>query len=241
MGTRIHKQIGYGLKIKTRKSGIPHDPRWDYEKFSMCTTNHNHFLDWCIAHKSDIIAQMLQEGSCSETEYHIMIEDIRKNKHLSNSGVFWDSDIFKNLLLFTPTDKLHLWRRQDDIIDYVENTQQDRITRLNKGIWPYSNFMRRWRHPVELKQKLLDATPIIQACSNTDTKLPEEFLAAGQHDRLLTVLEDEELQNHFENDWRPTIPPGVLALIMYLDCFPDAFGENGIVNALRPLAITYWG
>jgi hypothetical protein len=45
---------------------------------------------------------------------------------------------------------------------------------------------------------------------------------------------------HLLDDWRPRVPLGVLALVEYLGCFPDAFGPVGIVNSLRPMVYVYW-
>jgi hypothetical protein len=55
------------------------------------------------------------------------------------------------------------------------------------------------------------------------------------------LIRDPDLLRHFREDWRPTVPMGVLALIEYLGCFPDAYGQDGIVNALRPMVYVTWG
>ena len=182
-----------------------------------------------------------------------------------HSAVVWDYEGgLKNVVQFTPAEHYHEWRRYDHILDYYEETGPDgprpRATFIEKstGIWPHSGTMKRFRPPTtrELSNKLTGITETLQAQSydiagNRGKDGAEiEYVSGGSYNRLIglwdpkrvpPVLTDPDLMKHFREDWRPILPMGVIALIEYLGCFPDAFGINGIANSLRPMIYVRWG
>lgn len=285
MSTRVNKQLGYGLRdLRTRK-GVPSDPRWDYAKYLQDwrtphgdgdvdkERNLEHYLDWCVAHKDDLIRLMAAErgrvGGVS-TDHFLVVEALKNRIRRKDStwcapysAVLWDPETgLKNAVLFTPAEHYHDWRRHDDPIDYYEESgpkggrRRATFIKNSTGIWPYSSTMKRFRPPTpDLASKLTGITETLQAVGH-DIKVNREkngaeieFLPSGGYNQLIGAwhpgaipcVDDSDLLKHFREDWRPILPMGVLALIEYLGCFPDAYGLNGIVNSLRPMICVTWG
>lgn len=277
MSTRINKQIGYGLKNLctregTRHSWEPNDSRWDYTKFRADWHDDvskeqdlRQYLDWCRAHKDDLKRLGAAEyGRDVFTEYFLMERGLqdrikRKDTHWAApySAVLWDYEAgLKDVMLFTPPEHYHDWRRHDNIIDYYEESDDNgpvvRATFLDwtTGIWPHSGVMKRFRSPTpEVDAKLAGFTSKLQVFGSDIAGNREKwggeivyFPANGWQSIVKgTYITDPDLLEHFRRDWRPVIPLGVLALIEYLGCFPDAYGQEGIVNSLRPMIYVTWG
>ena len=277
MSTRVNKQIGYGLKNLCTREGTSHswepdDPRWDYAKFCADWRDDvdkeqdlRQYLNWCKAHKDDILRLgAVEYGRDVSIEYFLMEEGLkdrikRKDTHWAApySAVLWDYEAgLKEAMLFTPPEHYHDWRRHDDIMDYYEESDIDgpvvRATFLDRttGIWPHSGVMKRFRLPTpEVEDKLTGITSKLQVFGGDivgnrekDGSEIDFFPANGWHSLVKgTYITDPDLLEHFRSDWRPVIPLGVLALIEYLGCFPDAYGQNGIVNSLRPMICVTWG
>lgn len=184
------------------------------------------------------------------------------------SALEWNSEYgLKRVLLFTPLEHMHDWSRYDDIMDYYEEQGDGlrrRATPLKgySGIYPYDGTMRRFRLPTrEVSSKLSGATNTLSMFSRLHgvnhghdvsrlldgaevCRMGGEsyngIVGAWRTPLHEAPLSDPDVIEHFREDWRPTVPLGVLAVIEYLGCFPDAYGQDGIVNSLRPLIYVYW-
>lgn len=181
----------------------------------------------------------------------------------------WDSECgLKGVLLFTPFEQAHDWIRHDDIMDYYEEQGTEGLRRRAtpikgfSGIYPYDGTMKRFRLPTrEVSSKLSGATNTLQifhhaykvqhggtpeivdgaAVDRMGGESYNGIVGAWRKAHYGDTFADPNVQKHFREDWRPTVPLGVLAIIEYLGCFPDAFGPEGIVNSLRPLIYVWWG
>lgn len=184
------------------------------------------------------------------------------------SALSWDSECgLKNVLLFTPLEHAHEWIRHDDTMDYYEEQGKEglrtRVTPIKgfSGIYPHDGTVKRFRLPTrEVSSKLSAATDTLQIFHHAykvqhggtpelvdgaavDRMGGESYngIVGAWRARHHRSFMDEEVLAHFQEDWRPLVPLGVLAIIEYLGCFPDAFGPNGIVNSLRPMIYVWWG
>lgn len=164
------------------------------------------------------------------------------------------------VLLFIPPEHRHEWYRHDNIIDYVEEQSvegcNDRFTHIqhSAGIYPYNGKMRRVRKPtVQARLQLEEVWNIVATHERFNGGTPQStaketvFLQGGTYNRLvgqwsptIPSLVGKAAKRHLLRDWRPVLPPGVLALVEYLGCFPDAHGPNGICADLRPVIFVIW-
>lgn len=181
------------------------------------------------------------------------------------SAPYWDYEGGqKNVLHFMAPERAHEWLRHDNIIDYYEEqTLRDgprvRATMLKGrvGIWPHDGFAKRCRLPSrDVSNKLTAATEILNsvvsrggdeddvdgaAISRMNAQAYNMLVGDYAPGRVNAFVKDPEVLRHFREDWRPLLPVGVLAVIEYLGCFPDAFGPDGVANALRPMIYVTWG
>jgi hypothetical protein len=227
-----------------------------------------HFLAWCNDHKERLLELSAAEGLRDTSAHWLLTEAIKdrlKRKNASTwtapySAVEWDSEFgLANVVLFQ-CPQSEDWTRHDDILDYYEECDENGLRRRatllprSTGIHPHEGFMKRFRDPKpELHEKLAEATKLIQCFSFERDKdkngVDITQLAGGHYNQLVghwdsaklpPLIKDPEVLKHFLEDWRPRVPLGVLAVIEYLGCFPDAFGAGGIVNSLRPMIYVVW-
>ena len=188
------------------------------------------------------------------------IKDRLKNpRHRSWSApydaVIWQSEYGDPKVVLFQCPEHPDWFRHDDIIDYYEEKGEGRATLLNNtGIWPYDGFIKRARPPTpEIAAKLSEATRLLQALA------PPAFhemdgaeitgLDGGRFNQLVgrwdpglePLIKDPDLLKHFLTDWRPRVPLGILACMVFLDCFPDYESPDSMLNSLRPMIYVYWG
>lgn len=206
----------------------------------------------------------------SDTDHYLLVEGIKdriKRKDTSwtapYSAVEWDQEYgLKNVVMFVPAEHRHDWYRHDDIIDYYEEQPpggpRRRATPLvgRTGVWPHDGVLKRFRLPTrEVSDKLTGVTKLLRAMSHEYAANREldgaeiRYLPGGCYNQLVgrwdpkrvpPVAKDPDVRRHFEEDWRPLVPMGVLALVEYLGCFPDAYGPGGIVDSLRPMVYVCW-
>lgn len=249
---------------------VPDDPRWDYGKFcaDWQGLRDPHLLAYraWIKENGDRITELavaeLGHVSLSSGALAYGI-----GKCLERDDVYWQAPSsamlwghLKNVVLFTPAEHYPTWRRHDDIIDHYEEQTRGgvrckaTVLKNQVGIHPYDGAMRRFREPgPDVRTRLAALTPLLQCFARqVDIQKDGEdirHLSGGNYNQLVgrwakkspPLLEDPVVLRHFVEDWRPTLSVGALALIEYLGCFPDAFGEAGIVNSLRPMICVTWG
>lgn len=194
------------------------------------------------------------------TEFFLMRERI---KDLIKKKVYWSGwSLYRhytefglpNVLLLQPAEHQD-WSRRDDIIDYYEESFEPRVTLLKDrtGIYPYDGFMKRFREPSpEVAERLNQATKLLQSFATHTQKDREganiDGLLGGDYNQLVgrwdpklpPLVEDPLIREHFIQDWRPRVPIGILAGMLFLDVFPDLKSPDSMLNSLRPMIYVYW-
>lgn len=247
---------------------IPKDRRWDYEKYrAECYHREDTLEDyvaWCEAHKDRLVSLLMTEtGETDERhariDHTLMLHALRDKLEKwyywvgPHSSFQWNREFgLPKVILFIPPENHHDWQRYDNIIDYYEEQPitgpKTRATYLrgSTGIWPYSGFMCRVREPSpEVAEQYEALRKVVRVFVKTNTELRMD---GGTYNRLVgrwaqniePLVTNAALLRHLKRDWRPTLPLGVIAMIEYMGCFPDAFGPKGIAADLRPMIYVYW-
>ena len=140
------------------------------------------------------------------------------------------------------------WYRHDDIIDYYEETDRDGPRRYakpiaNGGIYPYCGQMIRFRNPPPGIYK--PGTTVPESSEIKTDGLGPVSMPVGSYNRLvgrwssdLPPMAKGKLLSHFRRSWRPSVPLGVLAILLWHDCFPDL---EKFIDDLRPMKYVWWG
>ena len=261
MSIRVHKKLGYGL-VDLQVDGpsrIPSDRRWDYTAFQAKWSDVGderslqQFLTWCRANKSQLTAIYEAEGWTGPQHFLLTesIKDrIKQKAHWAapHSSVIWQSEGGNRQVVLFQCPGARDWSRRDDSIDFYEEQaaqvgMQSRVTLIpgTSGIYPYNGPMRRVRDPSPAVQAMLTADSRGRYLLSQMVVRKGVTLLEGPHSVFTgTSSLVEDVARHFREDWRPRVPVGVLSIIEYMGCFPDAFGATGIVNSLRPLIYVYW-
>lgn len=226
-----------------------------------CQENKDHLIRLIAAERGNPVEHC-------RSDHYLLVEGIKdrivRKTHWTApySAVEWDQEYgLRNVMLFVPAEHRHDWYRHDNIMDYYEEMGVDgprrRATPLKgrTGVWPHDGVLKRFRLPTpEVAAKLTEGTPFLHAVTHEFAANREQDgadisrIPGGAYNQLIgkwshnvgPVIKDPDVLRHFTEDWRPIVPLGVLALVEYLGCFPDAYGPEGIVNSLRPMIYVVW-
>jgi len=155
----------------------------------------------------------------------------------------------QNVMVFLQPDCPD-WHRHDDIMDYYEETRSDgpssRVVDLTNrgGIHPYNSAMIRFRKPskgvYEGQKKPFE--------SKHDLRVDEHGLVSmgvgtynqlvGRWDPKMKPWAKGKFLAHLRRSWRPKVPLGVLAVMLWHDCFPNL---EKFIDDLRPMIYVWWG
>ena len=140
------------------------------------------------------------------------------------------------------------WFRSDDIMDHYEeqgiNGPDTRVVDMakNGGIYPYNSRMIRFRKP---SKRIYKGRKKLESCG--DFKVDEHGLVSmniGTYNQLvgrwapnLNPIEKGPFLTHLRRSWRPAVPLGVIAILLWHDCFPDL---EGFIDDLRPMMYVWW-
>lgn len=255
MGLRIKKVIGYGVQGLNREG----DPRIDWAKFRAFVDREEtarDFLGFIEAGKADdIMHKLLLKEKPNNKEDNKYVESIdfklmrRLVKDREEKGV--------HAMFTSPSNYVHYcdeagkpdvmvlqapfsddWSRRDDIIDYCEEGPESRVRLLDStGIYPYAGTMVRIRLPSQEVAGALSATGRLKGGSMEGGWYNQ---LVGRWCKTQPPLVEGELLEHLLNDWRAPIPSGILALMVFMDCFPNLGEEGSILDDMRPMLYVYW-
>jgi hypothetical protein len=178
----------------------------------------------------------------------------RKNWNLGQSLIHREEFGLPNVLLAIDPPSHTSWYRYDDTIDWAEETDQygsqNRVVRLRcPGIFPYSTRWKRIR-PAESGLWHGEHLTPLGAFYRDQCKFSDEhgplFIEAqvyshltGRWDPQLPAEAQGPLLTHLLDDYRPPIPPGILAVLLWYEhCFP--LGLQPILDEMRPLLYVWW-
>lgn len=222
------------------------------------------FLTWVQDNKARLVALAEAEG-WPKTYHWLLTEGLKdriKNKRARTwtapyDAVGWEMESGLPRVVLFQCPSCPDWSRYDDTIDYYEESTlagpKVRATFLRpsvSGIYPFEGHIHRFREPSEEVRAELEHVGRRLMTGEEMRTLDHTIttLDGGTYNRLVGYwsrcdpeIKDPAVLRHFREDWRPQVPVGILAVIEYLGCFPDAFGPDGIVNSLRPMVYVYWG
>lgn len=264
MGIRVNKIIGYGVTDLAEK-----DPRVDWENLysensKLYEQDSKGFLEWCERNIDKIeelwaaenpgdsngIDPSPKEIGLSFKRWHFeLLKKTLNNKKFKKSRPYnwveFDDESDDNTIVLLAPEYPH-WKRYDDIIDWVEETQlykqKNRVVKLDHlgGIHPYNNIMIRVNNPPEgLYRKYVEIQSKTGHCADkhgyTMLTIQNYNRLVGRWSENVKPIAQGDALNHFLNDWRPQIPATICALIAWLDCFSTDF-----IRDIRPLMYVCW-
>lgn len=239
MGIRVHKSIGYGLvdiQYDEESFGLI-DPRIDLEIFK-------ERYEW--GHDPEIrsIYQgWLRQNSCDGINLDLWyLNDPapgRGHRNLQDC-VIWNAEFgLGNVLLLQPL-ACKDWNRNDDAIDYVEETysrpqgQTDHFETFSQGIHPWTASYMDIRTGEEIKwEKIMHWMRL----SNAVAAEPQKF--SNSVADLDTFADLAGFENH--EDAALHCAPMVPDVIRDFLNFTGLFKDEDTWKQLRPLVYTYWG
>jgi len=151
------------------------------------------------------------------------------------------------VLLIQPPDHTQDWSRYDNIIDYYDagRVAKTAIKFVGLTIYPHEGRLVRFRDPPEgcytapdqrahlgdiTKDRVLDDKGIVAIRAGWYNQL------VGRWAKDVPPAATGKLLTHLKRDFRPHVPPSVVALMKYTEAFHPDF-----INRLRPMLYTYWG
>jgi hypothetical protein len=265
MGIRVHKAIGYGL-LDLNPDG---DPRFDVtayykrsnsEAAEVFEQDYKGFLAWLEVNgkrvEEVIVADRPYAKGHTRTDVFLVEEGIkdaikRKDYWSPGSSVCYsDEGGLKNVLCIVPPEYFREWHRHDDTLDWTEESvmhgQRSRVETVPMGIFPFSGTLVRVRPP---KNPALwdEGRKFIHQSKHFDEHGPTilnggEFnLLVGGWDPKMKPQAEPDLLEHLHADWRPMIPAGVLAMLIWLDdlgVLPN--GVKAVTDDMRAMLYVYW-
>jgi hypothetical protein len=227
MGIRIHKSIGYGItdwkrEKDSRFTSKMFDDEWDED------LNLKDLVKW-VENKDNLklIMKAAKKERHEPVIAKIQLKTFEKSPSDVRSNIVYHSE-FGKVILFQPFPHTEEWSRYDDLIDYYEagidtlsKVQQPKS--LRSGIHPYEGFLVRFRG------KPLDVGPNRYKQGRLDSFVFHHLLEDPSTDKAL--VED------LKNNWRPSIPVSIHALLLYTGIVKDV---ASFVDELRPMIYTHW-
>ncbi len=251
MGIRVHKAVGYGItSLGLDEKGECNDPRFDVQTYRALrertdTLHPEDFLIFCEKNMKRL--QELNDGEApksysgglffSNLRAHILEEE-KNHIDVSRCTVYQDEMGLRNVLLFIEPTCFRQWHRYDDTLDwteeFAEHGQKNRVVPIPAcGVYPFDGHWKRLRPCPESLWSGYAFRFVNQ----------QEFLTGADYNYLVGRNQIPQattaLVNHLVGDYRPTIPLGVLALLLWHEeCFP--YGMNTIMQDMRPLLYVWW-
>jgi len=254
LSLRVHKMAGWGFPLRKAHPEIP-----PLRKFALGEDLPAGFLRFVAANQDEILRltaidvkkisppDVVDKYVRSNLDMEILAvrEAMKKWRHgKPSSFVHRDRDA----LLFQPLS-CPGWRRWDDDLDWIEEHHfhgaRNRTQVLKTGIWPHDHWMVRFRDP--------PADMVAEFKAKPEFDLPGHVrvddkgivaLATGEWNRFVGRWDPKLLPQeagarlgHFKKDFRPAIPTGVVALVLWSGMAkePEAF-----LDALRPMVRVWW-
>lgn len=267
MGIRVHKAVGYGLDRLATENGRTTDHRFAPDMHrnqgnSAYVMDASKFQAWCQQNEGSIQELIAAENAPIQDKlaFFLLLEGLgdmiqRKSSWLLSRSFIWDDEFgLPNVLFLVDPTGYDECFRYDTILDWTEETDQygshNRVVRLKRpGIHPYDGRWKRIRPGppgIWTASQTSSVTYHQNQCRFQDDHGP--LIIGAQNYSFLTGRWDPgrvppdasgHLLKHLIEDYRPTIPAGVLAVLHYYkDCFP--MGLQPILDDMRSLLYVWW-
>ena len=259
MGIRVNKVIGYGvknLKYRRRKWSVTMtDPRVDWKKLEAKREqawgmDQDKFKKWVIRNLRWLRELYQRENPCyqfkpKDIKFALDLMLVLEAKWRLDKCVVHDDEYGSPGVLVIKPPHCGDWHRHDDIIDYVEETEKFRqrgrtVMLSGAGIYPYSSGWVRFRDP----PKGMFEKGKLPFCTARDAKGPVS-ISPGDYNQLVGKWDPKqkpwakgEILKHYKNDWRPSLPFSLVAVVAWFNCFDDI---EAFIDDLRPMLHVYWG
>lgn len=254
MGIRIHKMAGWGLKdVRVKdprfKPGTDLDKSTDLDFIQSMEQNRETIIDLYFREIAKMIpdkTNALQYATSEfELQFRLSKQDLAKERKADTC-----IEQHGKILLFRPVT-LPDWYRFDDSLDFFEETERqrrmkNRTTVFKMGLYPHDHWMVRFRDPPAscvkrwqkkpeeniLGESIGDEKGIMSISTGWYNQL------VGRWDPKLTPLERNAVRlRHLKEDFRPAIPFGVIALVLWSDL---ALDPASFLDDLRPMIHVWW-
>lgn len=266
MGIRINKQLGYGLidvDKQVEEEDLPVDevelvdlvnwesPLLKYNEEEMSLDN---YLDWVEEHSEDeydieviMLRKQLEEYDHfdTNTDYdHLSVKDPRWRHRPTHAVSRGDADGgLSNVLCITPVWLLDSWNRNDDTMDWIEETyfskpghdpQTSYVEVLKDGIYPYSGL---WMHAQTGQALPGDGVRHWRIMKDHYEEHPEKYDedAALSLDIWANAAGFDDHEDAVAN-CVPLVPDEVRHLVE----FGQLFTSDDAYKHLRPMLYVYW-
>jgi hypothetical protein len=249
MSIRVHKMLGYGLEVQTNDPRINSDVDWDllpdFGKF-LQQNREQIISNWLLPEAMKMWPDMDMLFATSNFDFELQRALYQyKNESTVPYGCVVQH---RNMLLFRPVSKPD-WFRYDNTLDWMEETklhgQNNRTLVFKTGICPYDHWMVRFRDPpANLFKEPVKAD---RGHVQVDEKGPVGISTCSWNRRVglsdphpmeFSPLEkDEAIRQHYLNDFRPELPAGVIALVLWSGL---AVNPVSFLNDLRPMLYVWW-
>jgi hypothetical protein len=263
MGIRVHKTVGYGLLDLAPDGDVRFDVAAYYARsngdFELFDQDHRGFLAWLQAHSGRVEEAMVADRPYAKghtrTDIFLLTEGIKDaiecKSHWSpgRSVVYSDEGGLPNVLCIVPPDYFRRWHRSDDPLDWTEESvmheQRSRVVPVPMGIWPFNSTLIRVRAP-ETPALWSEGRKLVRS-KHYDELGPTSLLGqdfnvlVGKWNPETEPLAGPDLLAHLHADWRPMIPAGVLAMLIWLDdlgVLPH--GVKAVTDDMRAMLYVYW-
>lgn len=265
MGIRVHKELGYGLvdlKVENFRivderinpEGIlgEHGDRWESEAWSR--EKYLEYLEQLAYHpreKSTSNMELLNQGKKLPPYIEMFGEDANWDLNNLETNPGWspiDSVVHQaefglpNVLLIIPPCEEKEWRRYDDPIDYVEETQLqvqvNRVVVLKQGLYPWDGLRMDSRSgKVFTGEEHQTLTLFRRLTLSLKAEPPGE-----DEEKVARLLQSIAEKLGFANreECEQFIAPVVPKSVQYLCQFAKIFRDWKTVFQLRPMIYVYW-
>jgi hypothetical protein len=207
------------------------------------------FVAWIKKHKQEVFDLYKREcpttRSAEGTNTDIALLTMGGRQPIENPSrsIIHDEEGGKpSVMLLIEPSMFRQWYRYDDTIDgFEEKPYQSRVKLLGgAGIYPYGSGWTRMRKPAKSFIKEGEGLEIPKDCDNLGPYLigPAAYAhLVGTWDPKLPPLAEPDLLEHLKKDFRPMLPYGIVALVLWAECFKD---PAAFLDELRPMLYVWW-
>lgn len=239
MGIRIHKKIGYGLDDVQYQDIKIVDQRFNLEDgyFAFDCEDQEEIFSGSkfFEHLEKRVENEQKEKNISMLLFDFCyLKDLNLKEFDFFDYITYDSEFgLKNVILFQTFSED--WTRYDNIIDYVEETenrQKNNYKILKRPIYPYENWinLKTGLDYLEVDGKRLRLVELLRAVNYfeefVDIEVDEEYLKTFGFDSIEDV----------KNNIKPAVPEIIKEYCKWLKIFKD----EKIVDTLKPMVYNYW-